>query len=685
MPRFGFIALVICVVACGSSSSSGGGSSATVASFDAHADLHSTDHFFDYPYPSDSRLTADGAPDLAGIANPLQSTVLEGLRTIAQQRKGFPQMPVAWFRFSAPLPPQDPTMVVAADASSSLLLVKLDGAPALVPVTASTPDSDQYVPENLLAITPRPGFILEPATRYAFVVKKSFGDAAGHPLGAPDAFAKLASASSGADAALYAPLWPALGALGIAAGDVAIATVFTTGGVVADAFALSEKVLAKYQITISNVAVLNANYDRYCELSAQVTYPQFQKGAPPYDTDGLFDIGADGLPAKQRDEVAPVTITLPKKTMPAGGFPLVVYFHGTGGRSTAVADRGTWHLETDASKCPDGELDTWNGQTGCNTAGTGPGYVVAEHGIAMAASALPVNPQRWPPGAKLDLPEYFNINNLASMRDIFRQGILEQRMFIAALRTLTIDPAVVSSCSGLALPQGETAFHFKVDPLLAQGQSMGAMYANLVSASEPRIKAVVASGAGGYWSYFILQTTFIANLPGKLGLLFGVHNTFTQMHPAAAVAQTGLEAIDPMVFMQRVAYSPLPNHPTRPVYQPVGKGDSYFPTTIQDAVALAYHNHEAGNVVWPTMQDALKLEKTDGMVAYPVSNDATNAAGAKFTGVTVQYEGDGIYDPHAIYSQLDAVKYQYGCFFDSLLRTGTATVPAPAALGTPCP
>jgi hypothetical protein len=31
------------------------------------------------------------------------------------------------------------------------------------------------------------------------------------------------------------------------------------------------------------------------------------------------------------------------------------------------------------------------------------------------------------------------------------------------------------------------------------------------------------------------------------------------------------------------------------------------------------------------------------------------------------------------------VQYQYGCFFDSLLNGGTAVVPAPAPLGTPCP
>ena len=52
--------------------------------------------------------------------------------------------------------------------------------------------------------------------------------------------------------------------------------------------------------------------------------------------------------------------------------------------------------------------------------------------------------------------------------------------------------------------------------------------------------------------------------------------------------------------------------------------------------------------------------------------------------MVVQYEGDGVYDPHAIYSQLDSVKYQYGCFFETFLKTGAAVVPAPADYSVPC-
>ena len=82
---------------------------------------------------------------------------------------------------------------------------------------------------------------------------------------------------------------------------------------------------------------------------------------------------------------------------------------------------------------------------------------------------------------------------------------------------------------------------------------------------------------------------------------------------------------------------------------------------------------------------ALALEGLEGMLPYPVKNDLTSATGAKYTGAVVQYMGDGVYDPHAIYSQLDAVKYQYGCFLSTFLASGAAVIPAPAALGTPCP
>jgi hypothetical protein len=692
--------LLVVAVACSSGTAPPpAAATGTTLLFDPSADFTSPDHFFDFPWPSDLRLSPSGTPDLRGAPNPTQSSVVEGLRQIAQQRKGYPAVPVAWFRFTAGLAPRVPTDVIAADPSAPILLVDVDAASStpgkLLPTVAETIATDNYVPDGVLAVSPRPGVVLDPRHQYAFVVMRSAKDAAGAVLGvAPDLTAALAP-SSGEDpvARLYAVVEPALVAAGVDVTGVAAATVFTTGDVVADLFDLSRGVLGAHSVTVTNVAVDPLVVDqnaRFCELQGQVTYPQFEVGAPPYDTGGLFSLDSTGLPAAQGEQTAPVTITLPKQTMPPGGFPLIVYFHGTGGLSTEIADRGPWRPETDTTNCPPGSaedysiLGTWNGATGCYTPGQGPGWVMAARGFAMAASALPLNPQRWPAGQGGAFPEYFNVNNVAATRDIFREGVLEQRLFFDALRRLAIDPATVAACSGLSLPAGETVYHFRDAPLLAQGQSMGAMYANLIGAVEPSIAAVVPTGSGGYWSYFILQTQFAPNIKGDLGLLLGLRGDFSHLHPAMHLAEIALEPIDPIVFMPRLGREPLPGHPVRSVFEPHGQGDSYFPSDVQDACALAYGHKEAGDVVWPSMQDALALEGFGGIAPYPVSNDVTSRAGGAYTGVVVEYAGDGVYDPHAIFQQLDSVKYQYGCFFESLVQSGTAVVPAPADYAVPC-
>jgi hypothetical protein len=213
------------------------------------------------------------------------------------------------------------------------------------------------------------------------------------------------------------------------------------------------------------------------------------------------------------------------------------------------------------------------------------------------------------------------------------------------------------------------------------------MYANLITAVEPHFKAEVASGAGGFWTYFIFSTQFVPNANGLLELALGVQNeTLNFMHPALSMIESGWEAIDPIVSVPRVSRHPLPGTNPRAVYEPVGQNDSYFSNEVYNAVALAYGHREVGSVIWPSMQTALAEEGLSGIAAYPTANDVSSLDGGKYTGIVVQYDADTItQDGHYILFQLDAPKYQYGCFFSSALQTGTAVVPAPAALGTPCP
>lgn len=654
----------------------------TQAEFDLGADLSQPASFYALPWPSDLRITATGSPDLAGFPNPSAKALVEGLRAIAMDRPGFPVTPMGYFHFSAELAPRDLT-VYPADTSSPVLLIDIDpDSPErgkLWPTIAPTVQPDGgYVPEHLLAVAPLPGLVLTAGRSYGFVVLRSLGDASGAPLGVPLALRQLAhgrrpeGARGEAAAALYGPLFDTLASAGIAADDVAAATVFTTGDVVASSAALASAVTEAFDAPIADLHVDpsdGATHERFCEVLGTITYPEFQVGTPPFNADGSFAFGGDGLPVKQRDETVPLTITLPKTPMPAGGYPLVLYFHGSGGLSSAAVDMGR-------GTTPDGENPV---------PGTGPAHYLSHRGFATAAAALPVNPERLP-GA----PEtaYLNFLNLAAFRDTFRQGLLEMHLLAEALGALRIDPASVAACALPGLPSGETAYRVRTETLFAQGQSMGGMYTNLVAATHPRITAAVPTGAGGFWSYFVPTTPLVPGLDVIAGTIVGVPlkgYAATLPHPALMLLETAWEPAEPLVYATRLAQRPLPGHPVRPVYEPVAKGDSYFPANIYDAMVVSYRHRQAGDLVWTTMQDSLAWVGLDGLLSYPVSNDATAEDGTPYTGVVVQYEADGAYDPHSIYRQLDAVKYQYGCFFESFRDTGTAVVPAPADVDSACP
>lgn len=696
----------------GCSSSSGGNpapaKSATVASF-VWADAPTEEKYWDFPYPSDLNLGADGAPPASVFPNPLGKDLIVGLRKAAGERKGYPVVPTAYFHFSAPIAQYSDADLIPAAATSKILLVDVDDASptrgALTPLVAATITIDDYVTGPTLAVAVRPGFVLHPKRKYAFVVMKALGDAEGKALDAPADLATLlagqvpsgggggASPRATAAASLYGALGKTLrDKLSLDPAEVAIATVFTTGDVADDLSALGTRVAAKYKVTIDGLEVDpddGAAHDRYCELVGTVTYPQFQRGKPPFDTDGTFDM-SDGtadapLPKKQRDEVAPITLSIPKGTMPAGGWPLTVYFHGSGGVSAAVVDRGQWKPMTQSPKCPPYQTpDKWLGVEGCNEKGQGPAYVLAPHGIAMAASALPVNPERLPGATDY---AYVNLGNLPALRDVFRQGVLEQRMFIEALSKLKIDPATLGACTGVSLPAGQTQHFYDPAKLMAQGQSMGGMYTNMIGATEPRIRAVVPTGAGGYWTFFITHSHFggVDSLAGLIAPIIGAGDPLSYLHPALQLAQTAWEPADPVVYVPRLAQNPFASHPTRHIYEPMGKDDSYFTPEVYDGMILAYGHYQAGDPIWASMQSALKLAGRDGLKPYPLTNDVTSEAGVKYTAAGIQFLGDGVYDPHALYTQLDAVKYQYGCFLETFVTQGVPTIPAPAALGTPCP
>jgi hypothetical protein len=687
------LSALVAIQGCSSSDNATADSAATSA-FDPEARFEDEHAFFDFPYPSDLRLSADGSPDVASFPDPGGVPILVGLKRGASQRKGFPVVPVGYFKLTAKPAPLDPETVLNGGVRAPLFLIDVDPTSPnrgdVFPVVGQTPNPDAYVPENLVAIAARPGIVLSPKRKYAFVVTRSLAleeennkNGNRRELDPPAALSAMARGETPAGAkgaALrdsYAPLWETLDKVSVARTDVVAATVFTTGDVVADTSAIGTKVLATTQSDMTGFtfeAATSTDATPFCHVRASITLPQFQKGEAPFNTEGLFDFGADGTPIKQRDELISVSLALPKSAMPAGGYPLIVYYHGSGGVSREVIDGG------DPPVAGTIATEHW------------PAAILSRRGFAVASAALPLSPERVKTAKAFD---YVNVNNMIATRDTFRQGIIESRLFLSALERVRIPPSVIAACTtttgstgstGPTLPVGEDAYRFRPAPH-AQGQSMGAMYTNLISATDERIKLAVPTGAGGYWTYFILRTNKIPGAAGLLSLILKTTEKLTFLHPAVHIAETALEPIDPMVSAPRIGHDPLPGHPSRPVYVPVGKDDSYFPEAVFDAMAVAYRHPRVGDVMWPTMDQALSLVGVATPTAYPVKANAhalAAAGGATFTSAVVQYTNPGGGDGHAIYRRVDAVMHQYGCFHETFYKTGMAVVSSPAAIDAPC-
>lgn len=718
--------------------------STTTATFDLNADLREEDQFYNLPYPSDFRLDENGQPDLSGF--PVFSKhgvgLFKRLKTIASDRTGFPTTAAGYFRFDQPLAPLNVEQLIPAENDSPILLIDIDrNSPErgrLFPVVASTLSPDPfYVPEHLLAVSPYPGIVLQPNRQYAYVIRDSIKDASGQALQTTDIFSQLRAGEIPQGQMrrkflaylLYQPLWETLDKLGIGRESVVVATVFTTGDVVADMATLSDQVLGDYQPDIRSLehdpSYTISDLD-YCKFAANIKLPQFQKGFPPYfeydEQEGLFQWDENGHLRRQRYQTVPVVLTLPKTPMPPEGYPLVAYYHGTGGLSTQLVDRGPVPqpvLERLINQGPIPELNRLPDR--------GPADVVGRHGFASVASALPLNPERLDNIAAIVFSElldgriYLNPVNLSAYRDTFRQGVIEQRLLLSALENLQISPEQLGSCEGPTLPTEKTHFQLQTESVIALGQSQGAQYAVMMAAIEPKVRAVVPTGSGGFWAllFSILansddrQTALEDSLPGycaelleagfladelpsdctvddfrEIGRLLGQtlkqSEPLNHLYPALRLLQGAWESVEPMVYMPRIARRPLPNHPVRSIYQPVGQFDSDFPEEVFDALALAGGLQQAGPVLWPEMQTSLALEGLDGILSYPVSQNMMSETGLPYTGIVVQHPGDGIKNSHTIFSQRLDVKFQYGCFIESLQQSGTATVLAPRPVLPPC-
>ncbi len=628
-----------------------------------------TDTFFQFPFPSDARMKT-GFPDLQGYPSGGSPIIKRTLET-AEENRGWPLGAVTYFQFSAPVTSYQSFEPLAMDTSAPAYLIDIDSASAdrgtLLPITVTTLSRDNYLPDNVIAVAPMPGIVLRPQTSYAVVITTALSDANGARIGASPLWSSVAN-NQGEEKwrNLYSPLLTTLDQFNIDKKNIAAATVFTTGHPVQAMSDLYSAVRSNFSTAITGLQVVDTNKG-YCELVGDIVFPQFQAGTPPFDTEGLFTLDSSGLPIEQREETAVARIVLPLEEMPTDGFPLMIYMHGSGGQTSAMVDLGPVTIAG-----------------GTPQAGKGPAWVVAnQFSMAAAAASLPLSPERNP---TLDWLAYLNFSNLPAFRDTFRQGALEQGLFFDALQTLRIPSSIVAECEAKGLSKNTTDYTFAAQNLGVLGQSMGAVYLNMVSAIDHRVRAVVPTGAGGMWPKMVLETQSIPNIQTILSLFLNVkEDLLTFVHPSLQTLNYSWQAAEPLYYMPYVANKALSGKTPAHIFEPVGKGDEFFSEGILNAAALAYNNQKAGPTVWPSLQENLTFALQQIGTDLPVQNNRQSIDGTPYTGAVVQYESDGLVNGHYIVFQLEELQFQYGCFLAQALNGIAPTIVTKQPLGSACP
>ncbi|HND32647.1 MAG TPA: hypothetical protein PLA94_21775, partial [Myxococcota bacterium] len=356
-----------------------------------------------------------------------------------------------------------------------------------------------------------------------------------------------------------------------------------------------------------------------------VDVPIWQRGQRPYrDEGGGFVFDATGKPEVQGWERVRFTLTTPFDNMPASGWPVVIYGHGTGGDDLTIARR---------------KEDE--------------GPVLARQGIAVLAIAQPLHGDRATPETDAEL-DSFNYLNPEAGRGNFRQGAADH-IFMAEL--LTSRPPHFTSGGGDILLDPNRVAYF--------GHSQGGLSGGLAAPFLAEdVQAVGFSGAGGVLALTLELRKDPLDIQDLIESLLGFEETeeANLFHPVVGLIQSMAEVTDPINYAPGW-YKEDPGVGGRPLPVLLTEGllDEYTPSVTTEALAAAARIPVVGPPA--NAPEAFRLRGLDPE-GWPASNNVRDWTGADNTAGLAQYPDNGHF---AIYDNPEAEQF-YATFLGTALN-----------------
>ncbi len=632
--------------------------------------------FLDHPYPSDWRRDPDGKVRTKGYPN------FKGVKTVQDYidfsdrlLDGFSPQASGFVRFAVTLDPttlpKGPTE--ALDAAASVQLVDVDDA---------SPDKgkrrliDLYYREKVgaywqpstLAYLPVFGYPLRPNTRYAFVVTDGVKAAGGAALSRPPALDAVLGLGPdvGGTAKLrdaWAPALSNLEAAGVAKARIQQLAVFTTGDPAGELYRVRDHVRSSYPAPTLKGPVTPkddaAAYDVY-----EGNYgpsPDFQRGKIPFahmGDGGAFAFGADGTPEVQREFDLRFALSVPKASkcpMPAEGYPIVIYAHGTTGNYRSFVGDGTARSLAEVCVASMGVDQIFHG--------TRPG--------------APTGPDK---DSVIQLL-FFNFENPEAARTNGRQSAIDE-----------VQRARLFTESKISIPAAEsrTGAEIKFDgsKLMFYGHSQGGLNGPLYLAADDSARGGVLSGSGSVISITLLEKT--KPLPSVAAVVRGVFlalkpdeaEELNSFHPIISMAQQIVDALDPIHYVGHILRAPREGFAPKSIYQTEGvnpdfTGDSYTPPHAIEVQAVATGLPLMSPVIHPVRE--MSFSDGFGPITIPSEGLSGNLAGGKATGVLAQWPASKASDGHFVIFDIDAAQLQAAQFCRDLAADPVGRLSPPGA------
>jgi hypothetical protein len=570
--------------------------------------------FLDVPWPSDLLLRRDGEGavvgiDLRAVPNPSGVLVLEDYLALFQSVKGYSASQTMYFRVEAGV---DASTLPSAEGSlasgASMFLVEVDAPTVRHPIeTAVYPDATGFLPAGSVAVRPVLGSVLK--GRVALVVTSDARDAASARLGpSPDMRALLAcdegvvekDDGGTVDCAPYRTLREALG---LEIDDTALIQMFTVQDSTGELIRAADVVRSLPRPTIEVTAKLGA-YDLYDAYTGIIEMRIFQRGVPPFaafdGVTGSIGFDDDGTLHVERTEQVAFVLTVPRMATPVGGFPIVIYAHGTGG-----------DLESGLGNGPRIEA-----------------HQLARAGAAMIAVSEPLHLGRTGFEAGSEEVLTFNFLNPVAGRDNWRESALEKMEIASAIPELAVPWSLTESES----------VTFDANRIGFLGHSQGGNVGGLFAAVDRRVSGVFLSGAGGGFGTAVVEKTEPYDISQVLRTVLSLENNepIDRFHPVIALLQLWIDPADPISYghVWRALDGDRPH-----LVATSGLLDDFTPKSTHAGLAGAF----ALPVVEPAAEEWPILSLL-GIARGPIDTahgNLTTSSGRTVTGAVLQYPVDG--------------------------------------------